>query len=128
MSRENGVDWRIISTTTAPTDKNGWIQVERLEQGNAYLRAGWQRSNLFGVNSRNVGSYVYADKTSPVEFILEDIDAEADGIGEIENGEWRMDDGGIRSYNLSGQPVAPGYRGIVIQRQPNGTARKLLVK
>ena len=97
--------------------------MERLEEGNAYLRAVWQNSKHFGFDSRNVGSYVYADKSSPGEFILEDIDAEADGIKAIDNGNWTTD-----NFNLSGQPVSSNYRGIVIQRLPEGKARKVLVK
>ncbi len=74
MSYDSSSAWRIISSTTSPTDKHGWIQVERLEDGNAYLRCGWQNSRLVGFDSRNVGSYIYADKTNPGEFILEDLD------------------------------------------------------
>ena len=122
MSYDSSAAWRIISTTTRPTDKNGWIQVERLQDGNAYLRAAWQNSKLFGVNSRNVGSYVYADKTSPVEFIFEDLDEDT-GV----QGLW---DSRLKTqyYNLSGQPVSAGYRGIVIEKTSDGKARKLLVK
>lgn len=74
MSYDSSSAWRIISSTTSPTDKHGWIQVERLEGGNAHLRCGWQNSRLVGFDSRNVGSYIYADKTNPGEFILEDLD------------------------------------------------------
>ncbi|MBO4905550.1 MAG: discoidin domain-containing protein, partial [Bacteroidaceae bacterium] len=127
MSYDSSTGWRIISTTTNPTDKNGYIQVERLEEGNAYLRAGWQNSRVIGFDSRNVGSYIYADKTTPGEFILEDLDADADGIEAIDYGQ-QTTDNGQQTYNLSGQPVSPGYHGIVIQRLPNGKAKKVLVK
>ena len=127
MSYDSSTGWRIISTTTNPTDKNGYIQVERLEEGNAYLRAGWQNSRVIGFDSRNVGSYIYADKTTPGEFILEDLDADADGIEAIDYGQ-QTTDNGQQTYNLSGQPVSPGYHGIVIQRLPNGKANKVLVK
>ena len=123
MTYDSSAGWRILSTTSTPNNKNGYIQVERLEEGNAYLRAVWQNSKHFGFDSRNVGSYVYADKSSPGEFILEDIDAEADGIKAIDNRNWTTD-----NFNLSGQPVSPNYRGIVIQRLPEGKARKVLVK
>ena len=110
MSYDSSTDWRIISTTSTPTDKHGYIQVERLEEGNAYLRAGWQNSRLFGVNSRSVGSYVYADKTSPVEFILEDIEAEAnaDGIEDIEHSTFNSEHSEGAVYNLAGQKMLTG--------------------
>ena len=110
MSYDSSAGWRIISTTTRPTDKNGWIQVERLEGGNAYLRCGWQNSRVVGFDSRNVGSYIYADKTVPGEFLLEDIDEEADGIIGPRSTPFVPE----RLYNLSGQRVRPDYRGIVV--------------
>ena len=127
MSYDSDAAWRIISTTTTPTDKYGYIQVERLEDGNAYLRACWQDSRLFGFDSRNVGSYVYADKTNPGEFILEDLDDEGDGVEAIDGG-LQTTDNGQQTYNLSGQPVSPGYRGVVIEKSSDGKARKVLVK
>ena len=109
MSYDSSAGWRIISTTTRPTDKNGWIQVERLEEGNAYLRCGWQNSRVVGFDSRNVGSYIYADKTVPGEFLLEDID-DADGVIDPRSASLMPE----RLYNLSGQRVSPDYRGIVV--------------
>lgn len=117
MSHNDGADWRLISTTTTPTDKYGYIQVERLTNGNAHLRAAWQESNHFGFDSRNVGSYVYADKSSPGEFILEDIDEEGDGIETAEADDLGLStaegsvlvtapDGGILSiYALDGREI-----------------------
>ena len=110
MSYDSSAGWRIISTTTRPTDKNGWIQVERLTEGNAYLRCGWQNSRVVGFDSRNVGSYIYADKTVPGEFLLEDIDEEADGIVGPHSTPFVPE----RLYNLSGQRVRPDYPGIVV--------------
>ena len=110
MSYDSSAGWRIISTTTRPTDKNGWIQVERLTEGNAYLRCGWQNSRVVGFDSRNVGSYIYADKTVPGEFLLEDIDEEADGIVGPRSTPFVPE----RLYNLSGQRVRPDYPGIVV--------------
>ena len=127
MSFDSSAGWRIISTTTNPTDKNGYIQVERLPDGNAHLRAVWQNSKLFGFDSKNVGSYVYADKTTPAEFILVDLDAETDGIEEIDANRSSLTSNRIY-YNLSGQPVSPGYRGLVIERLSDGKAKKILVK
>lgn len=119
--------WRIISTTTTPTDKHGYIQVERLEDGNAHLRAVWQESRLVGFDSRNVGSYIYADKTNPGEFILEDIDDDETGVGSapVAVGE------DVTYYNLMGQqmPALPEKSNgsqIVIQRTSDGKARKVL--
>lgn len=112
MSYDSSAGWRIISTTKAPTDKYGYIQVERLEAGNAYLRAVWQDNRHFGFDSKNVGSYVYADKTTPGEFILEDIDAEGDGIEMLPVS--CEDDGSV--YDLSGRPVTgKPTRGIYIR-------------
>ena len=121
MSYDSSTDWRIISTTTKPTDKHGYIQVERLEGGNAYLRCGWQNSRLVGFDSRNVGSYIYANKTTPGEFILEDIEAEADGIEAIDNGQLTIDNW----FDLSGRRLMgkPAQRGIYI----NG-GRKTVVR
>ena len=107
MSYDSSTGWRIISTTKAPTDKNGYIQVERLENGNAYLRAVWHDSKHIGLDSRNVGSYIYADKTTPAEFILEDLDEDETGIGDAErlNDEGQMiNDNAV--YDLSGRRVS----------------------
>ena len=105
MSYDSSSGWRILSSTKAPTDKNGYIQVERLENGNAYLRAVWQNSKHFGFDSRNVGSYVYADKSTPAEFILEDIDLESDGMEAIDNSQWTMDNDGAVIYDLQGRRI-----------------------
>ena len=117
MSYDSSAGWRILSTTKAPTDKNGYIQVERLEDGNAHLRAVWQNSRHFGFDSRNIGSYVYADKSTPAEFILEDIDEEADGI--IAPSFTSMGEGTVEAiYDLSGRQVSQNQlqRGIYIVR------------
>ena len=124
MSCDGSADWRIISTTTSPTDKSGYIQVERLEGGNAYLRCVWQNSRLVGFDSRNVGSYIYANKTAPGEFVLEDIDEESDGIGnplpsptdDVNGSNW---------YDLSGRRLAgkPAHRGIYINREKKTVVR-----
>ena len=112
MAYDSSTYWRIISQTTRPTDKNGYIQAERLQDGNAYLRCAWQYSNHVGFDSRNVGSYIYANKTTPGEFILEDIE-EADGIG----GVVRMDENGETAndiFNVAGQRLSEPQRGINI--------------
>ena len=130
MSYDSGASWRIVSSTTSPSDKNGYIQLERLEDGNAYLRCGWQNSKVVGLNSRNAGSYIYADKTSPCEFILEDIEAEEEAVGiervrdsEREQADTRQ---GELLYNLSGQKVSPAYRGIVVERTSGGKTKKTM--
>ena len=130
MSFDVGASWRIISSTTTPNDRNGYIQVERLEDGNAYLRCGWQNSLLVGLDSRNVGNYIYANKTSPCEFILEDIEAEEEAIGiervyDSANEQTNRQQGGLL-YNLSGQQVSPSYRGIVVKRTSDGKAKKMM--
>ena len=124
MSYDSGAGWRIISTTTQPTDKNGWIQVERLEEGNAFLRCGWQNGRVVGFDSRNVGSYIYADKTVPGEFILEDIEAEADGMESLSS----SPDGEIQVYDLLGRKILSPTAGIYIERHPDGKTRMKLVK
>ena len=126
MFYDSSADWRIVSQTANPTDKNGYIQVERLEGGNAYLRAVWQNSKHFGFDSRNVGSYVYANKSTPGEFILEDIDAESDEIEAMFNEEQTMSD---EVYDLLGRKIAHhmSSKGIAIRRLPNGKARKILI-
>ncbi|MBO7120373.1 MAG: discoidin domain-containing protein [Bacteroidaceae bacterium] len=125
MSYDSSAGWRIISSTTTPTDKNGWIQVERLEGGNAYLRCGWQNSRLVGFDSRNVGSYIYADKTAPGEFILEDLDDD-DGLNDNPKFKSTTDKQGSTIVNLSGQQVSSDYRGIVIMKTIDGKGKKIL--
>ena len=129
MSYDSSADWRIISTTAAPTDKNGYIQVERLADGNANLRCVWQNSLHVGFDSRNVGSYIYANKSVAGEFILEDIDAEADGVSLVP--EAPEGDGAV--YDLSGRRMPNGRlsdetspRGIFIHRDSDGRTRKIL--
>ena len=124
MSYDSSAGWRIISTTTQPTDKNGWIQVERLEEGNAFLRCGWQNSRVVGFDSRNVGSYIYADKTVPGEFILEDIEAEADGMESLTG----TPEGESQVYDLLGRKIFTPTTGIYIERRPDGKTRMKLVK
>ena len=130
MSYDSSSGWRIISTTKVPTDKNGYIQVERLENGHAYLRAVWQNSKHFGFDSRNVGSYVYADKSTPGEFILEDIDEESDAINDIEQSPLTFEHS---VYDLQGRKIGNGEwsngnlpKGISIMRMSDGKARKIL--
>ncbi len=74
LCSDASASWRIISQTTAPTDRKECIQVERLPEGNAYLRCMWQDGYHIGFDSSNVGSYIYANKENPAEFILEDLD------------------------------------------------------
>ena len=98
--------------------------MERLPEGNAYLRAGWQDSRHFGFDSRASGSYVYADKTVPGEFILEDIDEESDAISSPSS---ILPASSGEAYDLSGRPLSPGYRGIALRRSPDGHIRKVLI-
>ena len=126
MSYDNSASWRIISQTTSPSDKYGYIQVERLENGNAYLRCAWQNSDLVGFDSRRVGSYIYANKTAPGEFILEDIEEEADGIKIIKNEQLKMNN---EVFDLSGRNVSNDDlpRGIYIMRTQDGRTKKIIV-
>ena len=132
MAYDSSAGWRIISTTTAPKDKYGYIQVERLADGNAHLRCAWQNSRLVGFDSRSVGSYIYADKTAPGEFILEDIDEEEVGLKPVpfenETGE------ASQWFDLNGRIVpnpsdlTPSSPRILIHQAPDGTKQKRLVK
>ena len=65
-----------------------------------------------------MGSYVYANKTTPGEFILEDIDEEADGIQTIDRPTPDPSIEGGEIYNLAGQRVTPhrGGDGRVLQK------------
>ena len=76
MCYDSSAAWRIISTTKAPTDANGYIQLEQLNNGKIHLRAGWQGTLHIGFDSKNVGSYIYANKSTAGVFILEDITVE----------------------------------------------------
>ena len=151
MSYDSSAGWRIISQTSTPNDKYGYIQVERLEDGNAHLRCVWQDSRLVGFDSRNVGSYIYADKTTPGEFILEDIDEDADGLNDLNDLNYLNDFNDLKDlsdcYDLSGRRLTNGTsslpnsesegdkkrtigklpKGIYIVRTQNGTAKKILV-
>ena len=122
--------WRIVSQTAVPADKNGYIQVERLEEGNANLRCVWQNSRLVGFDSHAVGSYIYADKTEPGEFILEDLDDDGTSVKAISETEHRVTDGTLRLYDLNGRLFQPEGnslpQGIYILRSPDGKASKKL--
>lgn len=76
LCMDSSASWRIISTTTAPADAKGYIQLEQLESGRVHLRAGWQNTLHIGFDSRNVGSYIYSNKSAPGVFVLEDITLE----------------------------------------------------
>ena len=111
MSHNDGADWRIISQTANPTDKYGYVQVERLENGNALLRCVWQNERYVGFDSRNVGSYIYADKTSPGEFVLEDLDEDATQI-DIPLATPTSEE---YIYNLGGQRISTPTKGVYIK-------------
>ncbi len=78
VCRDADAAWRVSSSLTAGTDADGYVQVEQLDNGNVHLRAAWQESRLFNFDSRNNGSYVYSDKATGAEFVLEDLTT---GIG-----------------------------------------------
>jgi beta-galactosidase len=79
LCKDSDASWRIISSLSAGTDADGYIQVEQLDNGNIHLRAAWQESRLFNFDSRNTGSYVYSDKSTGAEFLLEDLTT---GVGD----------------------------------------------
>ena len=118
MCIDGTTSWRIGSTTTAPTDANGYMQLEQLENGKVHLRAGWQNDRHVGFDSKTTGSYIYADKTTPGVFVLEDItQGQETGIENVQTEELSLLPSkgmlyivtpGISTlsvYNLSGQPV-----------------------
>lgn len=66
-------NWRIVGRSLTDTgDKNGWITLEPQGNGIYRLRAPWQTFRYLNFDSRTVGSYVYADKTTGALFVLED--------------------------------------------------------
>jgi beta-galactosidase len=96
--------WRIGSSTSAPTDANGYMQLEQLDNGKVHLRAGWQNDRHVGFDSKTTGSYIYADKTTPGVFILEDITQEQEtGIEEVPTEEL-----GLLQYKGSLNITTPG--------------------
>jgi beta-galactosidase len=118
MCYDSSADWRIISTTKAPTDANGYIQLEQLSNGKIHLRAGWQGTLHVGFDSKNVGSYIYANKSTAGVFILEDITVEKEtSIEELSTEELGLlqSEGMLRIvtpgastlgiYNAAGQPI-----------------------
>lgn len=88
MCVDASTSWRIISTTKAPTDVNGYIQLEQLDNGKVHLRAGWQKSDHIGLDKKTSGSYIYANKSTPGVFVLEDVTLEKEtkieGVASLE--------------------------------------------
>jgi beta-galactosidase len=80
LCKDPDAAWRISSSLSAGDNADAYTQVEYLDNGRIHLRAAWQESKLFNFDSRNVGSYVYSDKTKGAEFVLEDITT---GIDEL---------------------------------------------
>ncbi len=78
LCKDDDASWRIISSLSAGSDADGYVQVEHLDNGNVHLRGAWQESRLFNFDSRNNGSYVYSDKTTGAEFVLEDLTTDID--------------------------------------------------
>ena len=90
--------WRVTGVSNS-TDKNGWISLEQQDDGTYKLRAPWQTFKYMNFDSRNIGSYIYADKATGAVFILED---PTTGMPIV------MDTGKATSdnyYNLQGQLV-----------------------
>jgi hypothetical protein len=118
MCVDGSAAWRIISTTKAPTDANGYIQLEQLKNGRVHLRAGWQNTLHIGFDSKNAGSYIYANKSTAGVFVLEDItleketlidDVPAEELGLLQSeGTLRIITPGASTlsiFTLSGQPL-----------------------
>lgn len=64
--------WRIVGAGTA-VNADGYIQVEQLYNGSSLLRCCWQAKKYVNFDSHNVGSFIYSDKATGAEFILEDL-------------------------------------------------------
>lgn len=73
VCRDEKAGWRIVTSETSDSNSDYLIQVEQLESGDVHLRSAWQKTALWNFDSRNVGSYVYCDKSSGAQFILEPV-------------------------------------------------------
>lgn len=105
MCVDSSNSWRIISTTKAPTDANGYMQLEQLDDGKVHLRAAWQNTAHVGFDKKTSGSYIYANKTTPGVFVLEDITLEKEtAIKEMT----ATEELGLRQSNGMLQIVTPG--------------------
>ena len=83
------------------------------------MRAGWQKSDHVGFDSKTSGSYIYANKSTPGVFVLEDITLEKetdikdvksiDEIGLLQSeGQLHIIAPGASTlsiYNAAGQPI-----------------------
>ena len=63
--------WRCVGVR-ATSDKTSWIILEPQPNGQYKLRAPWQTFKYMNFDSRNIGSYIYADKATGALFVLED--------------------------------------------------------
>ena len=79
---------------------------------------------MVGFDSKNVGSYIYANKTTPGEFILEDLDYDT-GISPLPHSESDGKIFDLQGRRIADSPAANGKlpSGIYIQE-----GRKKLVK
>jgi len=64
--------WRIVGASAA-TSPDFYMQVEQLSNGRSYLRCGWQSKKYVNFDSHNVGSFIYSDKATGNQFIIEDL-------------------------------------------------------
>lgn len=64
--------WRIVGAGAA-VNADGYIQVEQLPNGHSLLRCCWQAKKYVNFDSHNVGSFIYSDKGTGAEFVLEDL-------------------------------------------------------
>ena len=108
--------WRCVGVNaTTANAKEGWILLEPQEDGTYKLRAPWQTFKYMNFDSRNVGSYIYADKASGALFYLEDTTTGIAGVSQ-NNAEEKW-------YNLQGQQVASPKKGVFVQH-----GKKVVVK
>ena len=113
--------WRIVGgTSSQSTGTNGLFQLEAKNDG-WQLRAVWMGTNEYvGVDSRNVGSYIYANKSTAALFYIESVSE----VLAIDGVEMDANDDGV-VYDIYGRkmPNAPLPRGIYVKG-----GKKILVK
>ena len=116
---KGNTNWRAQRGNDIST-ADGWMQIEEVDNS-VYLRAAWMGNTYFNFDSRNVGSIVYTDKSSPARFILEDVSASSIGSVNFTRPESHEPFYPISGTKLNGRPERPGIyvhanRKIVVSR------------
>lgn len=67
---KGGSFW-LVSLNSAATTSDTWMQLESTgDNGEYYIRGLWLDNRYVNLDSRNVGSYIYADKQEPATFLI----------------------------------------------------------